>query len=163
MKNLVLMAIVMGCVFISGCASQYEFLALQEQVNTLQAQVNINTNNSLLMRDAFLKIEKELKELKILKGQLETYIQDLLILKSDLQEYDKEVVESFKKILEGMMLIAEQVDKNTVGLNELAENEAAIAKILDMSQKIVKIFNERINELEETQQRIIDQLAGERL
>ena len=139
MKNLVLTAIVMGCVFLSGCASQYEILTLQNQVKKYQTQLD----------------EQE--------KQLEAQRLAILSLESSLQEYDTKTQDLFQKFFEGALLIAEQVDKNVEDMDTTKETLASIAEILDMSRKITEVFDERQKELTEKVDRIIEQLSGERL
>ena len=139
MKNLVLMAIVIGCVFLSGCASLIE----QE---TQRAE--------LIMHE---------QSLLALKTELEAHRKALLLLESALTELENDTLTKVKQILDGMLLIAEQVDTNTEDIKEMKDTLVSVAKILDMSRKVVEIFDERQKELTEKVNRIEDHLAGERL
>ena len=132
MKNLILIIMIIGCAFLTGCATQI-------QVDSLQAELDIQTENLLVVRDAIL----------VLKKESETYRQAILVLESSLTEYEKEVLEKFKQVLDGMLIIAEQVDTNTEDIKEIKDTLISVAQILDMSRKIVKVFDERQKELTE--------------
>ena len=139
MKNLVLMTIVIGCVFISGCASLIE----QE-----------TQRSELIMHE---------QSLLALRTELEAHRKALLLLESALTELENDTLTKVKQILDGMLIIAEQVDTNTEDIKEMKDTLVSVAKILDMSRKVVEIFDERQKELTEKVDRIEDHLAGERL
>ena len=158
MKKFVLMTIVMGCAFLTGCALQsdlddkifvqkQEIRNLKEENRNLKEEINnikvfiSDTHTSFLKGDELLdnrvtKLEDELSvPVGIRKKELEDRL-DIIDMRAN-------------AIMKGMLLLAEESDSHAGKINEHEIALRGVAKILKMANEMFEVINERLRRVED--------------
>ena len=147
--NLIIILII-SSVILSGCAFQYQVDDLQARVIYLESQLSTfalksklanleKLSNELVQEVANLKELEEVKDLSEIKSQLEAF---QIVLK--LHEDDLTELKDFKeRATNGLVMIAEEIDKHVEAIESLASNDDSTKRILESSLALFIRIDER--------------------